>query len=70
MKHLAYLNKYLLKYRMQILLGSVFILISNLFALYPAEFVRKALDAVLIYTEQNTTGVNIQQILIKYVLLI
>ena len=70
MKHLAYLNKYLLKYRMLILLGSVFILISNLFALYPAEFVRKALDAVLIYTEQNTTGVNIQQILIKYVLLI
>ena len=70
MKHLAYLNKYLLKYRMQILLGSVFILISNLFALYPAEFVRKALDAVLIYTEQNTTGINIQQILIKYVLLI
>ncbi len=70
MTHLAYLNKYLLKYRMQILLGSVFILISNLFALYPAEFVRKALDAVLIYTEQNTTGVNIQQILVKYVLLI
>ena len=70
MKHLAYLNKYLLKYRMQILLGSVFILISNLFALYPAEFVRKALDAVLIYTEQNTKGINIQQILIKYVLLI
>lgn len=70
MKHLAYLNKYLLKYRMQILLGSVFILISNLFALYPAEFVRKALDAVLIYTKQNTTGVNIHQILIKYILLI
>ena len=70
MKHLAYLNKYLLKYQMQILLGSVFILISNLFALYPAEFVRKALDSVLIYTEQNTTGINIQQILIKYVLLI
>ena len=70
MKHLAYLNKYLLKYRMQILLGSVFILISNLFALYPAEFVRKALDSVLMYTKQNTTEINIQQILIKYILLI
>jgi len=46
LKHLAYLNKYLWKYRYRLSLGFVFIFISNIFALYPAEFVRKSFDQV------------------------
>ena len=46
LKHLAYLNKYLWKYRYRFSLGFVFILISNIFALYPAEFVRKSFDSI------------------------
>ena len=46
MSNLKYLNKFLWKYRRSLLIGSIFILIANLFALYPAEFVRKAFDYV------------------------
>ena len=47
MSNLKYLNKFLWKYRRSLLIGSIFILIANLFALYPAEFVRKAFDYVI-----------------------
>jgi ATP-binding cassette subfamily B protein len=45
-KHLAYLNKYLLKYKYHLLLGTVFIIISNLFAIVPAQVVRYSFDLV------------------------
>ena len=64
MKHLKYLNKFLWKYRVLLLTGSFFVCIANIFALYPAEFVRKAFDAILL--ENN----NITYILIKYTSLI
>ena len=64
MKHLKYLNKFLWKYRVLLLIGSFFVCIANIFALYPAEFVRKAFDAILL--ENN----NITYILIKYTSLI
>ena len=41
MKSLYYLNKFLWKYRKLLIIGGIFIAIANLFALYPAEFVRK-----------------------------
>ena len=46
MKNLFQLNKYILKYRTLLIVGTIFILISNIFALYPAEFVRHAFDNI------------------------
>jgi ATP-binding cassette subfamily B multidrug efflux pump len=45
-KHLAYLNKYLFKYKYHLLLGTVFIIISNIFAIVPAQVVRYSFDLV------------------------
>ncbi|MBT3611598.1 MAG: ABC transporter ATP-binding protein [Flavobacteriales bacterium] len=65
MKHLFYLNKFFWKYRTLLAVGTVFIIIANLFALYPAEFVRKAFDAVILNMNiENTSNTN--EILIKY----
>lgn len=46
MQALFYLNKYLLKYKWHLIWGIVFITISNIFAIYPAQIVRDALDEV------------------------
>lgn len=46
MKELFALNPYIWKYRWHLLLGILFIIISNLFAVYPAQVVREALDLV------------------------
>ena len=54
MKHLKYLNKFFWKYRKLLIVGTFFIAIGNLFALYPAEFVRKAFDAVILGADKNT----------------
>ena len=65
MKHLFYLNKFFWKYRILLAIGTVFIIIANLFALYPAEFVRKAFDAVILSMNTgNTSGTS--EILVKY----
>ena len=65
MKHLFYLNKFFWKYRILLSIGTVFIIIANLFALYPAEFVRKAFDAVILSINTgNTSGTR--KILVKY----
>jgi ATP-binding cassette, subfamily B, multidrug efflux pump len=47
MKELRYLNKYLLKYKKLILLGLLWVLISNAFQILPAQMVRHALDSVV-----------------------
>ena len=65
MKHLFYLNKFFWKYRRLLAIGTVFIIIANLFALYPAEFVRKAFDAVILSGNTENTS-NTREILIKY----
>lgn len=46
MKHLAYLNKYLYKYRWTLLFGFVFVVLSNYFAILPAQVIRLAFDLV------------------------
>ncbi len=46
MKSLKYLNKYLWKYRSRLILGILFVVISNVFAIYPAMIIREAFDAV------------------------
>ena len=69
MKHLKYLNKFLWKYKKILLLGLIFILVTNIFAIYPAEFVRNALDGLLEkLNSQNNDDISF--ILLKYGLLI
>lgn len=46
MKELKSLNKYLLKYRWRLILGLLFVTASNLFAVFPAQLVRKSIDMV------------------------
>lgn len=55
MKSLKYLNKYLFKYKFRLLFGFVFIVLSNIFAVYPAQLIREALDLV----EAKLKGVEI-----------
>jgi len=65
LKHLAVLNKYLLRYKWHLLFGVIFIIISNLFAIIPARIVRYAFDLVRetldIYHVYN--GFNVQSAL-------
>lgn len=46
MKALQHLNKYFLKYKWYLILGTLFTFISNLFGVVPAQIVRYALDLV------------------------
>lgn len=46
MKELSYLNKYLLKYKYHLILGTIFIIISNFFSILPAQIVRHAFDLI------------------------
>ncbi|GAB4402614.1 MAG: ABC transporter ATP-binding protein [Microscillaceae bacterium] len=46
MKSLAYLNKYLYKYRGLLLLGVFFTIISNIFSIAPAPIVRHSFDLI------------------------
>ncbi len=46
MKELSYLNKYLFKYKYRLLLGLLFIIISNILAIIPAQIVRRAINLV------------------------
>jgi ATP-binding cassette subfamily B protein len=46
MKHLAYLNKFLWKYRYRLGLGIVFVVISNLFGLFPPRILGIAIDII------------------------
>ena len=55
MKSLKSLNKYLFRYRTRLLLGTLFITISNVFAIYPAEILREGIDLV-------AEGVNVHSL--------
>lgn len=46
MKDLAHLNKYLFKYKYHLILGTVFIIIANLFGVIPAVVVRHSFDLI------------------------
>ncbi|MCU0468768.1 MAG: ABC transporter ATP-binding protein/permease [Arcicella sp.] len=46
MKYLKHLNKYFLKYKWYLILGTLFTFVSNLFGVVPAQIVRYALDLV------------------------
>lgn len=69
MNDLFYLNKFFLKHKNLFILGVIFIFISNFFALYPAEFVRKAFDNISHNIQSGTNNKSIY-ILTKYSFLI
>lgn len=46
MKELAYLNRYLLRYKGLLFWGLVFVIISNIFQIVPAQMVRRSIDLV------------------------
>lgn len=46
MRELSYLNKFLFKYRYRLLLGLVFVTISNIFGVLPAQIIRISFDLV------------------------
>lgn len=46
MKSLWVLNKYLYKYRFRLIIGIVFVTISVIFGVFPAQFVRQSFDTV------------------------
>lgn len=63
MKELKYLNRYLLKYKWHLVLGTIFIVISNYFQIVPAKLVRHAVDLVVddILVYQTLNGTNAQR---------
>lgn len=62
MKELAYLNKYLVKYKWHIVLGTVFVIISNVFQIIPGPLVRYSIDLVVdnIRVYQTFSGTVLQ----------
>ena len=70
LKALKYLNKFFLRYKFLLITGLIFVTMSNFFALYPAEFVKVALDKVLVSLEQKNNFKDIKSEIIKYSMLI
>ncbi|MDC3154033.1 ABC transporter ATP-binding protein/permease [Bacteroidota bacterium] len=70
MKALKYLNKFFLKHKFLLITGLIFVTMSNFFALYPAEFVKVALDKVLVSLEQPNDFNEVKSEIIKYSMLI
>ncbi len=62
MKHLAYLNRYIWKYKWRFLLGIVFVVVSNYFRVLQPRIIRNALDLVVenINLFRNTSGFEVQ----------
>jgi ATP-binding cassette subfamily B protein len=62
MKELKYLNKYLVKYKWHLILGTIFVIISNIFQIIPGPLVRLALDLVVdnIRVYQTFSGTELQ----------
>ena len=54
MYSLLSLKKYLLIYKKRFLLGVFFIFLSNYFAIYPAQFIRKGIDLLYQYLKNTT----------------
>jgi ATP-binding cassette subfamily B multidrug efflux pump len=65
MKDLAYLNKFLLKYRWHLIPGILFVIISNIFSVLPAQVIRVAFDLVTenIGLYQLFSGFNRQSVI-------
>ena len=65
MKHLSRLNKYFLKYKWWIIPGSIFVVISNIFGVVPAQVIGYAVDLITenVQVYNLFSGFNRQQII-------
>ena len=64
MKELSHLNKYLFKHKHYLVLGLLFVIISNIFQIIPAQLVRQAFDLVLdsLSVHNNFDGTSLQEV--------
>ena len=64
MKELSYLNKYFFKYKSYLLLGLLFVILSTIFQILPAQLVRYALDLVAdnLSTYKSFEGLDLQEV--------
>jgi|SRR5690554_6155937 len=64
MRALSHLNKYLWHYKWQIVFGTIFIIASNLFAIYAPRMIREAFDLIAesieVYSSGNVNDYEIQ----------
>ncbi|MEJ5963650.1 ABC transporter ATP-binding protein [Pedobacter immunditicola] len=65
MKHLRFLNKYFLKYKWRIIPGILFVIISNIFAVIPAQVIGHAFNLIIENIQVYTlfSGFNRQAII-------
>jgi len=65
MKDLAYLNKFFIKYRWRLIPGILFVIISNIFGVLPAQVIRVAFDLVTenIAVYRLFSGFNRQEVI-------
>ena len=63
MKHLAVLNKFFIRYKWRLLLGLIFVSLSNYFRVLQPQMIREALDLVIdsIQLNQLTKGFDLQE---------
>ncbi|HEY9047416.1 MAG TPA: ABC transporter ATP-binding protein [Ohtaekwangia sp.] len=63
MRELKYLNKYLFKYKWHLILGTIFVILSNVFQIIPAQLVRDSIDLVVdnIRLYKSLEGTDVQQ---------
>ncbi|NJN27666.1 MAG: ABC transporter ATP-binding protein [Cyclobacteriaceae bacterium] len=64
MKELSYLNKYFIRYKSYLLLGLLFVILSTIFQILPAQLVRYALDLVAdnLGTYKSFEGLELQEV--------
>jgi ATP-binding cassette subfamily B multidrug efflux pump len=74
LKALVRLNTYFVKYKYRLIFGLLFVIASNLFAVFPAQLVRKSIDAMKVQLESASTSKadfsGIQEIVIRFSILI
>ena len=75
MKDLKYLNKYFLKYRFKILVGFVFIVFANIFALFPAHLIGKSFNLIVeeinyLQEHSESTESSLYRLLLLYTFLL
>jgi len=68
LKNLRYLNKYLIKYKWHLLLGTLFVGLSNLFMVLVPREIRKALDYIIQKTAESDipAGTNYNNDIMKF----
>jgi len=73
MGSLRYLNKYFVKYKYKLILGLLFVILSNIFSLFPAKYIGDAfriIEEMVGFSKINEIAGNFNNDLLKIVILI